>query len=55
MDYGSPKILPATGGGILAVGSLTDQLVSVAAIGGIIICSALLIRLVWRRKQSIGQ
>ncbi len=55
MDYGTPKILPATGGGVLLFGSLTGQLLSVAAIAVVIICLALLIRVLWRRKKSIDE
>jgi len=55
MDYGTPKILPVTGGGVVLASTLTGQLVTVAAIAVTVTCIALLIRVLWRRKKSISE
>jgi len=55
LDYGQPKVLPVTGGGILFASTLTGQLITVGAIAVIVVCAALLIRYVWRKNKNIGE
>jgi hypothetical protein len=55
MDYGNPKVLPATGGGILLTGTLFGQFATGAIIAAVVIGLALLIRRYFRRKRSIGE
>lgn len=55
MDYGTPKVLPVTGAGVLFAGTLYGQFIVVACVTGLVICAALLIRALFRRKQSIGE
>lgn len=55
MDYGSPKVLPATGAAGFTALSLGEQAIYLFAIAVTVFATVTMLRVLWRRGKSVNQ